>query len=212
MASSEQLSPAQLAPFRIDPIYDPRVWGYRDLRPWYDRESKGVPIGEVWLTGDACLVATGPYAGQKLASLFAEAPKALLGEGAASPASPLLIKVLFAKEKLSVQVHPDDKMAQKYGDPRGKTECWYALAAEPGAEVALGLNPGVTLDDVREGIQAGTLESSLHMEPVVAGDMIFVDAGNSSLDLAGIDSAGDAAELRPDLPYVRLRAGPRAAH
>ncbi len=54
----------------------------------------------------------------------------LLGSGAPSQESPLLIKVLFAKEKLSVQVHPDDKMAQKYGEPRGKTECWYALAAE----------------------------------------------------------------------------------
>jgi mannose-6-phosphate isomerase len=89
----------------------------------------------------------------------------------------LLIKVLFAKEKLSVQVHPDDAMAQKYGDPRGKTECWYALAAEPGAMVALGLKPGVTLDQVREEIVAGTLETSLKLVPVAAGDVIFVDAG-----------------------------------
>ena len=85
--------------------------------------------------------------------------------------------MLFAKEKLSVQVHPDDAMAQKYGDPRGKTECWYALAAEPGAMVALGLKPGVTLDQVREEIVAGTLETSLKLVPVAAGDVIFVDAG-----------------------------------
>jgi mannose-6-phosphate isomerase len=122
-------------------------------------------------------VATGPYAGQTLAGLFGQVPEALLGPAAASLASPLLIKVLFAKEKLSVQVHPDDKMAQKYGDPRGKTECWYALAAEPGAQVALGLKPGVTLSQIREEIHAGTLEASLNMLPVVAGDLIFVDAG-----------------------------------
>jgi mannose-6-phosphate isomerase len=85
--------------------------------------------------------------------------------------------VLFAKQKLSVQVHPDDKMAQKYGDPRGKTECWYALAAEPGALVALGLKPSVTLEQVKEGIHAGTLEASLGLMPVNAGDVIFVDAG-----------------------------------
>jgi mannose-6-phosphate isomerase len=68
-------------------------------------------------------------------------------------------------------------MAIKYGEPRGKTECWYALAAEPGAEVACGLKPGVTLDRVKAGIADGTLEESLHMLPVVAGDLIFVDAG-----------------------------------
>jgi mannose-6-phosphate isomerase len=89
----------------------------------------------------------------------------------------LLIKVILAKEKLSVQVHPDDKMAQKYGEPRGKTECWYVLAAEPGAQVALGLKPGVTVEQVKEEIHAGTLEESLELVPVSAGEMVFVDAG-----------------------------------
>ena len=76
-----------------------------------------------------------------------------------------------------MQVHPDDKMAQKYGQPRGKTECWYALAAEPGANVAVGLKPGTTLAQIEEEIQAGTLEASLNALPVAAGDMIYVDAG-----------------------------------
>jgi len=177
MAEAEHLSLPQLAPFRIEPLYDPRIWGYRDLRPWYDHVAEGDSIGEVWLTGDQCLVATGPHAGKKLGDLFHEAPVQLLGPGAPTTDSPLLIKVLFAREKLSVQVHPDDKMAQKYGDPRGKTECWYALAAWPEAKVALGLRPGVTLDQVRAGIHDGTLEESLNIVQVVAGDLIFVDAG-----------------------------------
>jgi mannose-6-phosphate isomerase len=154
-----------------------RVWGYRDLRPWYDRVAEGNPIGEVWLTGDECLAATDPHAGLTLGSLFREASEALLGAGAPSPESPLLIKVIFAREKLSVQVHPDDKMAQKYGQPRGKCQCWVALAAEPGAQVAAGLKPGVTMEQVREGIATGTLEESLNMLPVAAGDAIYVDAG-----------------------------------
>ena len=112
-----------------------------------------------------------------LAGLFAEEPENLLGKGAPSGGSPLLIKVIFAREKLSVQVHPDDKLAQKYGQPRGKTECWYVLAAEPGAQVAAGLKAGVTLDKIKEGIQAGTLEDSLYLLTVAAGEMIFVDAG-----------------------------------
>jgi mannose-6-phosphate isomerase len=161
----------------MEPEISPRPWGFRDLRPWYDLVAEGEPIGEMWLTGDDCLIATGPHAGKRLAAVFAEAHEALLGRGAPSADSPLLIKTIFAREKLSVQVHPDDKMAQKYGFRRGKTECWYVLAAEPGAEVALGVKPGTTLDQIEEEIQAGTLEASLNAVPVAAGDVIFVDAG-----------------------------------
>ncbi len=164
------------APFGIEPRFTARVWGFRDLRPWYDRVAEGEPIGEVWLTGDECLIATGPHRGEKLGALFDEAHNALVG--AAAPAgSPLLIKVIFAREKLSVQVHPDDKMAQKYGEPRGKTECWYALAAEPGAEVAVGLRPGTTMEQIKDGINDGTLETSLNAIPVARGDMVYVDSG-----------------------------------
>jgi mannose-6-phosphate isomerase len=168
----------QLAPFLIEPKFDVRVWGYEDLRPWFDvRVEGGHPIGEAWLTGDMCLVATGPHKGKRLDAMFREFHDELLGADVVATDSPLLVKVIFAKEKLSVQVHPDDRMAQRYGDPRGKTECWYALAAEPGARVAVGLKPDITLKQVERGIQAGTLEESLNTLPVAKGDMIFVDAG-----------------------------------
>ena len=166
-----------IAPFRIEPVFTARVWGFRDLRPWYDRVAVGEPIGEVWLTGDECAVATGPHAGKKLDALFSDQKAALLGPDAPAEGSPLLIKTIFAREKLSVQVHPDDAMARKYGEPRGKTECWYALAAEPGAEVAVGVKSGTTLDEIKEGIRAGTLEDRLNLLPVTTGDMIYVDAG-----------------------------------
>jgi mannose-6-phosphate isomerase len=178
MAGEPGSSIPELAPFLIEPRFLPKVWGYADLRPWFDfTASPAEPIGEVWLTGDQCRVASGPHQGTTLAELFAKASCALLGPASPLPQSPLLIKVIFAREKLSVQVHPDDRMAQKYGEPRGKTECWYALAAQPRAEVAVGLKPGVTLDDVRAGMQQGTLEQSLNALPVAPGDMIFVDAG-----------------------------------
>jgi mannose-6-phosphate isomerase len=181
-----QSAPIAWAPFRVAPWFAERVWGFRDLHPWYDRVAGGDhPIGEAWLTGEQCVVATGAHAGQTLGALFAENAEALLGPAAPcggpaaalSSASPLLIKVIFAKEKLSVQVHPDDVMAQKYGDPRGKSECWYVLEAEPGSQVACGLKPGVSLDDVKAGIEAGTLESSLNLINVAAGEVILVDAG-----------------------------------
>jgi mannose-6-phosphate isomerase len=173
-----QSVPSAWAPFRIVPWFAERVWGYRDLRPWYDRvPGSGEPIGEAWLTGDQCVVASGVHTGQTLSALFAVAAEALLGPAAPCNGSPLLIKVIFAKEKLSVQVHPDDKMAQEYGDPRGKTECWYVLEAEPGAQVACGLKPGVTLDQVKAGIEAGTLEQSLNLLYVARGEVVFVEAG-----------------------------------
>jgi mannose-6-phosphate isomerase len=170
-------SPEQLAPFRIEPRFVGRVWGYQDLRPWYDRVADREPIGEVWLTGDECRAATGPLAGKTLIDIVQQFPRALLGCSAPKVESPLLVKMIFAREKLSVQVHPDDRMAQKYGDPRGKTECWFALAAEPGAQVAAGLKSGVTMDKIRDGIQNGDLEESLDLLSVEKGDMVFVDAG-----------------------------------
>jgi len=167
----------EMVPFRIEPQFVRRAWGWNDLRPWYDHVADREPIGEVWLTGDECKAATGPHAGKTLGSLFDENPHALLGPSAPNDGSPLLIKVIFAREKLSVQVHPDDRLAHKYGQPRGKTECWYTLAAEPDAQLALGLKPGATLDEVKAGIDNGTLEQSLNTLPVHAGDLFFVDAG-----------------------------------
>jgi mannose-6-phosphate isomerase len=166
-----------LEPFRLDPVFVPRVWGSNDLRPWYDLPAPGGPIGEVWLTGDDCLIATGPHRGLRLAELFRLAPLSLLGPSAPAGESPLLIKVIFAREKLSVQVHPDDRTARRQGHPCGKTECWYVLAAEPGAQVALGLHPGSSLLQIKEEIRAGTLESSLNLLPVSPGDMVYVEAG-----------------------------------
>ena len=180
MPARSEPSLQELAPFLIQPLFVSRVWGYRDLRPWYDYivgPAEGDPVGEVWLTGDLCPVATGRFAGRELGEVFAAVPAAMLGAGAPFPHSPLLVKVIFAREKLSVQVHPDDDLAQKYGQPRGKTECWYALSAEDGAQVAAGLKPGVTIEEVSEGIEHGTLEQSLNVLPVKAGDMVFVDAG-----------------------------------
>lgn len=166
-----------LFPFRLEPYFRTRIWGFHDLAPWYDFRTEGEPIGEVWLTGEMCAAATGPLAGQSLKDITAQHGRGLLGNNYGDGQFPLLIKLLFPKEKLSVQVHPDDAMAQKYGEPRGKTECWYALSAEPGAQVALGIKPGITPDNIRVGIDDATLEDLLEMVPVAKGDMLFVDAG-----------------------------------
>jgi mannose-6-phosphate isomerase len=164
-------------PFRLAPYFRTRIWGFHDLAPWYDYKTDGEPIGEVWLTGEMCVAATGPFSGQSLKDITAKNGPDLLGNAYGDGEFPLLIKLLFPKEKLSVQVHPDDAMAQKYGEPRGKTECWYALDAAPDAHVALGIKPGVTPEQVRAGIENSTLEGLLEMVPVKKNDMLYVDAG-----------------------------------
>jgi mannose-6-phosphate isomerase len=166
-----------LAPFRLSPFFRTRPWGFQDLHPWYDYISDSEPIGEVWLTGEMCAADTGPLKGMSLADITRLHRTFLLGPGPAGRGFPLLIKLLFPKAKLSVQVHPDDTLAQSYGEPRGKTECWYALDAQPGASVALGLRAGVTREQVAGAVEDHSLESLLSMVPVNRDDMIFVEAG-----------------------------------
>jgi mannose-6-phosphate isomerase len=169
-----------LAPFKLEPFYSPRIWGFEDLAPWFDRKvAPGeTPIGEAWLSGPESLIANGPLQGKTLAQGVKDNPEVILGKGfAADREYPLLVKVLFPKEKLSVQVHPDDVLAQSKGEPRGKTECWYVLEAKADAKIALGLKPGVTEEQVRAAIQDETMEELLTWIPVAAGDMVYVDAG-----------------------------------
>ncbi len=161
-----------VGPFRLAPWFSERVWGRRDLRPWYESTGTTELVGEAWLTGPECVVETGMLAGRTLASVVAE-----WGEALGGSEFPLLVKILFPNDKLSVQVHPDDAQAQALGQARGKTECWYVLEAEPGAAVALGLRDGVTAEGVAAAVAAGTMEELLVWVPVSVGEMVFVDAG-----------------------------------
>ena len=151
------------APFRLVPEFNKRIWGKTSLAPWYAETGTTEPVGEAWLTATECLIATGERTGKKLGEMVGEFP--------------LLVKMLFPNDKLSVQVHPNDAEAQAIGQERGKTECWYVLEAQPGAAVALGLKAGVTLEALRVSAADGTMEGLVEMVPVSVGDMVFVDAG-----------------------------------
>ncbi len=168
---------ASVAPFKVAPYFSERIWGFDDLAPWFAKKAEGQPIGEAWLTGPESTVANGPFAGQKLGDVVKAHAESILGEFAAEREYPLLIKVLFPREKLSVQVHPDDALAQQKGEPRGKTECWYALEASPEGKVAVGIKPGTSPEQVRAAIEGKSLEDLLTWIPMKAGDMVFVDAG-----------------------------------
>ena len=169
-----------LAPFRVEPQFKERPWGARDLAPIYDWHAQNgqPPVGEVWLTGDECRIVTGSFAGRKLGELANEVGALLTGDAAPAPRRfPLLIKFLFPREKLSVQVHPDDEFARQAGEPCGKTECWYVLAAEKGAQVALGLTPGTTREQLRKAIEKTRAETLLNWIDLHSGEMIYAEAG-----------------------------------
>lgn len=168
----------RLYPLLMQPAFDPRPWGTFDLSPIYPNHKFEQKIGEAWLTGDDCKVANGPLAGQTLAQISAKFQRELVGETAPDAARfPLLLKFLFPHEKLSLQVHPDDEQARRVGEPWGKTECWYVAHAKPGAQIALGMKPGVTAAQFEKSIREKRAEELLNWINIYAGDMIYVSGG-----------------------------------
>src|ERR1700685_2579161 len=169
---------ADLYPLLMSPIFDPRPWGTTDLSPIYPSHRFEEKIGESWLTGDNSKVANGPLRGKSLAEVSAQYGRKLVGEAANdSTRFPLLTKFLFPHEKLSVQVHPDDEAAHRAGQPCGKTECWYVVYAKPGAQIGLGLKPGVTREQFEQAIHQQRAEELLNWINIFPGEMIYVAGG-----------------------------------
>lgn len=169
-------------PTLLEPVFSPLIWGSRSLAPLFpDKTGLQEPLGEAWLTGHGCPIKTGPYAGKELGAAWREMPVEWRGTQLKDVAEfPLLVKFIFPNDKLSIQVHPDDEYAwvhEKAAGGRGKTEMWYAVAAEPGAELMLGLRPGVRREDFLRAMTAGALEELFEHLQVRAGDLFFVPAG-----------------------------------
>jgi len=176
---------------RLDSTIDRRLWGMRDLAPLFpEYTNQDPPIAEIWLTGASCRLASGPFAGRELAEAWRQMPVAWKGTRCAQDAQiSLLVKFLFPGEKPSIQVHPDDEYAAKHEAARGgrgKTEMWHVLAAKPGAELFLNLQPGVSPESFRRAIEDGTLEPLISRIPVAPGDSIFVPPGTVHTIGAGI--------------------------
>jgi mannose-6-phosphate isomerase len=169
---------SQLYPLLMQPAFDPRPWGTLDLSPIYPNHRFEEKIGEAWLTGDACKAANGPWSGRSLTELSSLFGRELVGEAPCDPNRfPLLLKFLFPHEKLSVQVHPDDEAARRVGQPWGKTECWYVAHAQPGAQIALGLRPGVSPAQFEQAIHEQRAEELLNWINIFPGEMIYVAGG-----------------------------------
>jgi mannose-6-phosphate isomerase len=183
--------PRRLGPLLLTGALHETIWGGRNLT-WLAGKTipEGASIGESWETDLTCVVRTGPQAGLTLAQVVEEYGERLIGSHAAElfgPRFPLLAKFIDARQQLSVQVHPDDAYAQAHeNDTLGKTEVWYILHAEPGAQVVYGLKREASRDEVRAAIAANRLEELLSTCEAKAGDVIFVPAGTVHAIGAGV--------------------------
>lgn len=172
-----------MQPISFVPLYMERVWGGRELANRLGRELPGAqPIGEAWEIVDReetqSVVADGPFKGKTLHDLWTAHRAEIFGprHTRSGPRFPLLCKLLDARDRLSVQVHPPAEIApQLGGEP--KTEVWYFLACDPGSRIYAGLAPGTTRRSFQEALQHGTVEKRLHVLPTRAGDSIFIPSG-----------------------------------
>lgn len=179
------------------------------------------PLGEAWLTGVDCRIASGPFAGKTLGAAWAEMPAEWRGSRLAAEASfPLLVKFIFPTEKLSLQVHPDDAYASVHemaAGGRGKTEMWHAVSATAGAQLQLGLKPGVNAEKFRAGLAAHTLEDLFEVHMVRTGDTFFVPAGTPhsigpNMVMCEVQEYSDLTYRVDDFGRVDARGKPRELH
>jgi mannose-6-phosphate isomerase len=211
-----------LYPFTFEPIFKERVWGGRAIERLYGKKlPAGVPIGESWeisdRPGDASVIANGPLAGKDLRWLMENHERELLGKAkSANGRFPLLIKILDAQEKLSLQVHPPaHKAAELKGEP--KTEAWYIADAAPGAELYVGLKDGVTRAEFETKIKTGAVAECFHRVPVKTGDTMFLPSGRvhaigAGLVIFEIQQNSDTTYRVFDWNRVGLDGKPRELH
>jgi len=169
-----------LYPLKFRPIFKERVWGGRSLERLYGKKlPPEIPIGESWEITDrpegVSEIDNGPHAGKTLRWLMAAHGQELLGTAEAER-FPLLVKILDARERLSIQVHPPARIANELGG-EPKSEMWYIADAAPDAELYVGLKKAVTRTQFEQAIQTGNVADCVHRIGVKAGDVMFLPSG-----------------------------------
>ncbi len=176
--------PLLTGPIQLLPLFRERVWGRDKLAIYFNDAPRTVRIGEVWFTFEENETSLG----QTLGELITLHPE-LLGSGG-DPRHPgicpLLVKLLFTTQRMSVQVHPDDEYALRHHESLGKTEAWYVLDAEPPGEVAVGFRETLTPARLESAAKSGEIEHLLDWRKVQAGNVIFVPAGTVHAIGAGL--------------------------
>lgn len=170
-----------LYPFRLSCVTKSPIWGGTRLVREWGKQSENGTVGESWeLTvrkNEKSRILNGPLAGQTLEEVIDRFGPAFIAPDYSENTFPLLIKLIDAADRLSVQVHPDDDYAARVENDRGKTEMWYIVDAAPGAEIICGLRPGVDRAAFAEAVRAGKIDTVMHRQPVRKGECYFIPAG-----------------------------------
>jgi mannose-6-phosphate isomerase len=175
-------------PFALEPKETPAIWGSDALVKRFGKKADpNAKIGESWECWDENRVLNGPLAGKTIADLRAQLGATLLGDLDPQQIFPILTKIIDARDALSVQVHPDDAYAQRVEHQHnGKTECWYILSADDGAELVYGWKQDTTREEYERRVADGTLGDILRRVPVKAGETYYLPAGTLHAIGAGI--------------------------
>lgn len=171
--------------WKFEPIFKTTIWGGDKIAPFKGWLTDQEQIGESWelsgVEGAMSVVAEGVDKGLTLEELIKKYEAGLMGKRnyiKFGEHFPLLIKFIDAQEDLSVQVHPDDVVAQKHGMPNGKTEMWYVIDCDKGARLANGFNRIVDPTEYEGLVESGKIEEVLNFMPVSPGDVYYIPAGN----------------------------------
>ncbi len=209
-------------PISFTPLYQERVWGGRNLASALSRQlPDGKTIGESWEIVDRpeaqSIIRGGEHDGATLRGLIEKHTTAIMGEGYdPNRPFPILVKWLDCQERLSLQVHPPESVAEELqGEP--KTENWYIADRKEGANLIVGLKNGVTREEFERRLGDGTLESCFHRFPVEPGDSILVESGRLHAIDAGnlileIQQNSDTTYRVYDWGRVGLDGKPRELH
>lgn len=212
-------------PLELDRFLSPRLWGGERLLSFLDlsHPEGDEPLGESWQIYGANRVLNGPYQGRTLDEVTAELGAALIGTVASEhygDTFPLLAKFIDAADKLSIQVHPDDRYAHEHEAAsgfHGKSEAWLILDAAPDAYITWGFKDALTPDEVKAAAREGRLEPHLNAVPVKAGDVIYNPAGTvhaigAGIFLFEIQQASDLTYRLYDYGRTDSRGKPRDLH
>lgn len=183
-------------PIKFNPILKEKIWGGNKLGNLLGKDTDKDNVGESWeisdVNGNISEVSNGVYKGASLKSLIATHEAELLGADNFANFGynfPLLIKFLDAKTDLSVQVHPDNKMAKKHHNSFGKTEMWYIMDSDTNADIVLGLKDKTVNPEVLNHINANNVDAVFNREQVKKGDSFFIPAGKIHAIGAGVLAA-----------------------
>lgn len=173
-----------LYPFKFNPIYKEILWGGKRIGEYFDREIPSGNIAESWELScrddGMSVIRNGEYSGTELSKLICEYKEQILGTKIYEKYGlyfPLLVKIIDANDKLSVQVHPDDEYAKLIGENNGKNEMWYILDAKDDAKLIYGLKQNISREDFVNAIKNGTVGDTLNEVRVKAGDCLYIPSG-----------------------------------